>query len=245
MSLVALIVGSGYQQFDALQIGHSESLITPYGPPSAPLQFGSIFNQAVVILPRHGSAHTIPPHKINYRANLWALKSIQVDAIIALAAVGGITTSMAPASIALPDQIIDYTYDREQTFFSDCDKEVTHIDFTYPYDETLRTQLISAAGQAGVAIAQSATYGCTQGPRLETAAEIRRMENDGCDIVGMTGMPEAALAREINLPYASVAMVANWAAGKTTGIIRMEDIRNYLTSSMTHVNQIINAWAKS
>ncbi len=244
MSLVALIVGSGYQQFDALHTDHTESLITPYGHPSAPLQFGSIMNQAVVILPRHGSAHTLPPHKINYRANLWALKSIKVDAIIALAAVGGISENMAPASIVAPNQIIDYTYGREHTYFDDCDKAVTHIDFTYPYDEGLRTQLITAANEAGISIIPSATYGCTQGPRLETAAEIQRMEKDGCDIVGMTGMPEAALARELEIPYATIAMVANWAAGKTTGIICMEEIQSYLTASMTQMNQIITAWAK-
>jgi 5'-methylthioinosine phosphorylase len=193
----------------------------------------------VVVLARHGAHHTIPPHKVNYRANLWALNVIGVRRVIAVAAVGGIRADMEPGSLAFPDQIVDYTWSRDHTYFEENLTQVTHVDFTYPYSGELRGRLIEAARQVGLDPRIQCTYGATQGPRLETAAEIRRMERDGCDLVGMTGMPEAALAREIGLCYTHCAAVANWAAGKGDGEISMADIRRNLGVGMEKVKLLL------
>jgi len=193
-------------------------------------------------LARHGNPHTLAPHKINYRANIWGLKQLGIEQIIAVAAVGGITAQMSPAHIAIPDQIIDYSYERKHTYFEDGEYPLTHIDFTYPYNQRLRSALISAAANATINVSPIATYGCTQGPRLETAAEIKRMEKDGCDLVGMTGMPEAALAKELNMDYAAIAVVANWAAGKSEGEITMAEIEQHLHIGMANAAQLIKAF---
>ncbi|HKJ22649.1 MAG TPA: S-methyl-5'-thioinosine phosphorylase, partial [Gammaproteobacteria bacterium] len=193
----------------------------------------------VVFLARHGLEHALPPHKINYRANLWALKQAGVRAVIAVAAVGGIRQDMAPACLAIPDQIIDYTYSRANTYFEEDLTHVTHVDFTYPYDDARREALIRACREGHVDAVEEGTYGATQGPRLESAAEIARLERDGCTMVGMTGMPEAALARELELPYVACAVVANWAAGKTEGTISMESIQGYVKAGMEKVLQVL------
>lgn len=229
---LAIIGGTGLTQIDALRIKGRQQVTTPYGEPSADYVHGVLQGLPVVFLARHGDPHRIPPHLINYRANIHGLKSLGVTEIIAVAAVGGITTEMAPASLAVPHQIIDYSHDREQTFFADNLDHVTHIDFTFPYTPVLRQRLLSAAEDAGIPVVDHGTYGCTQGPRLETAAEITRLERDGCDLVGMTGMPEAALARELDIAYASLAVVANWAAGKTEGEISMADIARHVQAGM-------------
>jgi 5'-methylthioadenosine phosphorylase/5'-methylthioinosine phosphorylase len=179
---------------------------------------------------------------VNYRANLWALKSVGIERVIAVAAVGGITDAMGPQVLAIPDQIIDYTYGRHQTFHEDNLTEVVHIDFTEPYTSTLRSSLIEAAVRAEIPVVPEGVYGCTQGPRLETPAEIRRMERDGCDLVGMTGMPEACLAREIGLDYACFAVVANWAAGKQAGEITLEEIHAHLDVGMAKLFGVLKAW---
>ena len=197
MTTLAIIGGTGLTQLSDLTIIKREQLDTPYGSPSAEFVNGEPNNTPVIFLARHGNPHSIAPHKINYRANIWGLKQLGVEQIIAVAAVGGITSEMVPAHIAIPDQIIDYSYGRLHTFFED--EAVQHIDFTYPYSQKLRSRLISAAAEANIKISPLGTYGCTQGPRLETAAEIQRMERDGCDLVGMTGMPEAALAKELEM----------------------------------------------
>jgi 5'-deoxy-5'-methylthioadenosine phosphorylase len=212
---------------------------TPYGLPSAPIVFGEICSKTVAFLARHGGGHTIPPHKVNYCANLWALKSVGVKKIIAIAAVGGIRDDMTPGKLAFPDQIIDYTSSRVNTFFEDKHSPVTHIDFTYPYNEALRESLIEISRNEGLGSCEDGTYGATQGPRLETAAEIKRMEQDGCAIVGMTGMPEAALARELELDYSCCAVIANWAAGKRDGEITMEDIEEHLKEGMEKVRVLL------
>ena len=235
----AIIGGTGLDNLDSLQIDRRESVTTPYGDVSAPLSYGTLADQEVIFLARHGDEHALPPHKINYRANLWALKQAGIDKIIAVAAVGGISAEMAPACIAIPNQIIDYTYSREHTFFADDLDHAVHIDFTYPYDDGLRQQLLKAAQQIRLAIVDHGTYGATQGPRLETAAEIRRLERDGCDLVGMTGMPEAALARELELKYACCAVVVNWAAGKTDGIITMDEIHQHLDTGLAKVKRLL------
>ena len=239
VQLLAIIGGTGLTSLETLEITRREMVSTPYGEPSGPVTHGALSGQEVVFLARHGYAHTIPPHKINYRANLWALKQIGVDAVIAIAAVGGIGADMAPGILAFPNQIVDYTWSRHHTFFEGDLKQVVHIDFTHPYDQTLREKLIQAARQAQLDARERGVYGATQGPRLETAAEIDRMERDGCDLVGMTGMPEAALARELGLGDATCAVVANRAAGRSEGIITMEEIQQNLISGMDKVKILL------
>ncbi len=200
-------------------------LDTPYGKAAEMMIFG-ISGREVVYFNRHGNDHHIAPHRINYRANIYALKQLGVSHIIASAAVGGISAEMAPLQLVIPDQLIDYSYGREHTYSDGSTGTVNHIDFSYPFDDALRQQLVSAANREGTACIEKATYGVTQGPRLETAAEIQRMHNDGCDIVGMTAMPEAALARELGIAYATLAIVVNRAAGKGEAgeIVSMEEI---------------------
>lgn len=242
MTKLAIIGGTGLTRLADLKIIKSDPLPTPYGPPSADFITGELNHRPVIFLARHGNPHTIAPHKINYRANIWGLKQLGVEQIVAVAAVGGITAKMAPAHIAIPDQIIDYSHDRKHTFFEDNNYPVTHIDFTYPYNQRLRSALINAAANAAINISPIATYGCTQGPRLETAAEIKRMENDGCDVVGMTGMPEAALAKELNIEYAAIAVIANWAAGKSGGEITMAEIEQNLHAGMANTAKLLKAF---
>jgi 5'-methylthioinosine phosphorylase len=242
MTKLAIIGGTGLTQLGDLKIIKREQLKTPYGSPSAEFITGELNQQEVIFLARHGNPHSIAPHKINYRANIWGLKQLGVEHIIAVAAVGGITAEMVPAHIAIPDQIIDYSYDRQHTFFEHEKDGLTHIDFTYPYNQKLRSRLITAAAQANIKISPLGTYGCTQGPRLETAAEIQRMERDGCDLVGMTGMPEAALAKELDMDYASISVIANWAAGKTEGEITMVEIEQHLHVGMANTAELLKAF---
>ncbi|MDD2658295.1 MAG: S-methyl-5'-thioinosine phosphorylase [Methylococcales bacterium] len=241
MTKLAIIGGTGLTQLNGLTINKRDKLTTPYGSPSAEFITGEFNQKEVIFLARHGNPHTIAPHKINYRANIWSLKHLGVEQIIAVAAVGGITEEMTPAHIAIPDQIIDYSHDRKHTFFEDENYPVTHIDFTYPYSQKLRSALITAAANANISISPIGTYGCTQGPRLETAAEIKRMEKDGCNVVGMTGMPEAALAKELGMDYAAVSVIANWAAGKTTGEITMAEIEQHLHAGMANIEQLLKS----
>jgi 5'-methylthioinosine phosphorylase len=239
MTQLAIIGGSGLTKMDKLEITRREVVNTPYGEPSSPLIHGCFDGLDIVFLPRHGAGHTIPPHKINYRANIWALKHIGVDYVVGMATVGGIRDDMPPETIAIPDQIIDYTWGRGNTFFENDLSEVTHIDFTEPYCCKLREALINAANNAVVDIKTQATYGATQGPRLETAMEIKRMQSDGCDLVGMTGMPEAALAKELDLCYAHCSVVANWAAGIGDEPITMEGIETHMRQGMNKVYALL------
>jgi 5'-methylthioinosine phosphorylase len=239
MQLVAIIGGSGLTKLKNLEITRREVLRTPYGEPSAPLIFGHLGGQKAVFLPRHGEGHTIPPHEVNYRANIWALKDVGASHVIAVNAVGGITAAMTSGSLVVPDQIIDYTYGRNHTYFGNLQKPVTHVDFTFPYCEELREVLIAAARNAGVELIGQGTYAATQGPRFESIAEIRRLERDGGDIVGMTGMPETSLARELGLCYASIAVVANPAAGKAEGTISLKEISRILEGGMEKVRALL------
>jgi len=236
---IAIIGGSGLYQLDALENSRTETVSTPYGEPSAALTIGSMHGESVVFLPRHGATHTIPPHRVNYRANLWALKHRGIDTVISVCAVGAIRADIRPGAIIVPDQMIDYTWGREHTLYEQDLAEVIHIDFTEPYCAELRQALLAAAAAAAIEIVPGATYGATQGPRLETAAEINRMEKDGCDIVGMTGMPEASLARELRLCYAAIAVSANDAAGRGTGPIEMDAIKRWLESGLRGVKLIL------
>ena len=244
-ALTAIIGGTGLTSLSELVIEERECLTTPCGDPSSDLMFGKLHGQEIVFLARHGDPARIPPHRVNYRANLWALKTAGVTSVLAVAAVGGITPTMAPSKIAVPEQVIDYTYGREHTFFADNLNHVTHIDFTHPYTPRLREKLLTAAKRAEVEVVNGGVYGCTQGPRLETPAEITRMERDGCDLVGMTGMPEASLARELEIDYACCAVVANWAAGKQPGEITMAEIEANLRLGMADLSRILQHWVQS
>lgn len=236
---VAIIGGTGLTSLKHLEITRREVVHTPYGEPSGIITHGRLHGREVMFLPRHGYNHTIPPHRVNYRANLWALSHLGVDRLVAVAAVGGISDEMIPGRIAVPDQIIDYTWGRGHTFFEDDLTHVTHVDFTHPYDQGLRDLMITSARAADLDAVERGTYGATQGPRLETAAEIRKLRQDGCDLVGMTGMPEAALAREQKIAYASCAVVVNWAAGLQTEIITMDEIEYNLKGGMDKVRLLL------
>ncbi len=243
--MIGIIGGSGLSELDGLECRETLLLHTPFGDPSGVLNLGSFRGGDVVFLPRHGHPHHIPPHEVNYRANLWALKDCGVEQVLAVNAVGGIRDDLGPGAIVIPDQVIDYTWGRKQTFF-DRDypmglQSVTHVDFTQPFDAGLRATLAAAAEDAGIPVSQGGTYAAMQGPRLETAREIDRLERDGCDIVGMTGMPEAALARELELPYASIALVVNHAAGRGAGTVSMAEISRNLDAGMGVVLRLLEA----
>jgi 5'-methylthioinosine phosphorylase len=240
MSLTAIIGGTGLTELKNLDITHKEMINTDYGSPSGPLTFGKIAGNDVVFLARHGYRHTIPPHMVNYRANIKALKEVGVTQVVAVAAVGGITSQMWPERIVIPSQIIDYTYGRAQTFFEDDLSSVTHIDFTHPYDEDLRQILLSSARELKFDPHDGGVYAATQGPRLETLAEVNRLERDGCDLVGMTGMPEAALARELDMKYAACALVINWAAGRGGHhIISLKEMEQALDTGMARIRTLL------
>lgn len=231
-------------QLACLEVSNRQVIRTPYGEPSGPLTFGRIKDHEVVFLARHGYGHTIPPHVVNYRANLWALHSLSLTRVISVASVGGIRSDLAPGSIVIPHQIIDYTHGRKHTYYDTTDRPVTHIDFTEPYCPLTRERLLQAADRARQAIIDGGVYGATQGPRLETASEIDRLERDGVDMVGMTGMPEAALAKELHLCYATIAVVANHAAGRATSAraIHLKDAHAVLEKAMVGVRSMLE-WA--
>ncbi len=239
--MFAIIGGSGLAKLSALEAPRRRVMRTPYGEPSGALTFGRLAGSDVVFLARHGYGHTIAPHEINYRANIWTLKELDVEGIFALASAGGIRDDLGPGSLVIPDQIIDYTHSRKSTFFEGSGTPVTHVDFTQPYSGQLRQRLLKAARDAGEAVVDGAVYGCTQGPRLETAAEIDRLQRDGADLVGMTGMPEAALARELELEYASLAVVVNHAAGRGSSRHRIElsELEDVLGETMVRAVRIL------
>ena len=241
--MLAVIGGSGLTQLENLEITHRQIIRTPYGEPSGPLTFGRIRSQEIIFLARHGYGHTIPPHEVNYRANLWALHSQGVKDVVAVNSVGGIHATLAPGVIALPDQILDYTHGRKHTYFEGADRPVTHVDFTHPYCETLRARCIAAAQRAAVPMVSGGVYAAVQGPRLETKAEIDRLERDGATMVGMTGMPEAGLARELELCYAAITVVANHAAGRGASSEKIEfaAIFKVLEEGMAQVRHILEA----
>ncbi len=239
MNKYAIIGGTGLTQLEGLTIRDAMFIDTPFGATSADILRGEYAGREVLFLARHGHPHRIPPHKVNYRANLWALRHAGATDILAINAVGGITDNFKTGCFGIPDQIIDYTSGRDHTFYEGNLEHVTHVDFSYPYDETLRKRLIAAVAACGYSCNNSGVYGCTQGPRLETVAEIKRMERDGCNVVGMTGMPETVLARELGLSYACLALVVNPAAGKSKGVITMAQIDAALTVGMSKVKIVL------
>lgn len=206
MNKVAIIGGSRFISLKNFSITHSTTMNTPFGEPSAPLNYGVVGEREVVFLSRRCSDTPMPPHRVNFRANIWALRDAGVQTIIATAAVAGIDPSYKPGDLVLPDQLIDYTYGRENTFFGEDDK-IVQIDFSKPYSEELRQQIIQKSQTLNLPIHYPATYGITQGPRYETLAEIKKLSQDGCHLVGMTGMPEATLARELELNYVTIGIV--------------------------------------
>jgi 5'-methylthioadenosine phosphorylase len=239
--MLAIIGGSGLTQLSSLEVTFRKAARTPYGEPSGALTFGKLRGRDVAFLARHGYGHTIPPHEVNYRANIWALREEGATEVVSVASVGGIRADLGPGTLVVPHQIIDYTWGRRSTFFEGGDVPVSHVDFTAPYSEPLRQKLLAAARACGEPLLDGAVYAATQGPRLETAAEIDRLERDGADVVGMTGMPEAALARELDLPYAAIAVVVNHAAGRgesRTGI-RLERIEQMLHATIARARRIV------
>jgi 5'-deoxy-5'-methylthioadenosine phosphorylase len=241
--MYAIIGGSGFARFAELTNTRRRVMRTPYGDPSGALTLGQLDGVEVCFLARHGYGHTLAPHAINYRANIWALREIGAENILAIAAVGGINPSLKPGDLVVPNQIIDYTHGRKSSFYEEAGQAVHHVDFTHPYDGRL-TQLIErSAKQLKMPVSFGGVYGCTQGPRLETAAEIIRMSRDGCDLVGMTGMPEAVLAHELGIAYCSLAVVSNYAAGLADSAqgISLEAIGAVLDRSMANVRQLLSA----
>lgn len=241
--MLAIIGGSGLNQFPELEIIGEQQISTPFGDCSAPLIIARLQNRQLMFLPRHGQGHRLPPHQINYRANLWALKEVGVTRVLAINAVGGIHSSMDPGAFVVPHQIIDYTYGREQSYNFLTDGYINHIDFTQPYSEAMRQQLIASLLTMNLPFQDFGVYACTQGPRLETAAEIVRLQRDGCDLVGMTAMPEAALARELGLEYAALCLVVNWAAGLTGEELSMDEIMKTLAAGMDNIKKTIFIFA--
>jgi len=239
--VLAIIGGSGLTKLANLEVTQRKVSRTPYGEPSGPLTFGRIVDCDLIFLARHGYGHTIAPHEVNYRANLWALKDAGADRIVSVASVGSIARELGPGSLVIPDQIVDYTWGRRSTFFEGSGSPVNHIDFTEPFSASLRKALLQAANDCNEKVHDGGVYAATQGPRLETAAEINRLERDGAAIVGMTGMPEAALAREISLEYATIAVVANYAAGRgdSAHAIPLDKIGSILEEAMGRVRRII------
>jgi 5'-methylthioadenosine phosphorylase len=242
--MLAIIGGTGLTRLSNLEVAHREVVRTPYGEPSAALLFGQLAGVETVFLARHGHGHTIPPHRVNYRANLWALKARGADAVLAVASVGGIR-GCQPGDLVVPHQLIDYTAGRAQTLFDGADQRVVHVDFTHPYTPALREKCLAAARAGAIAVVDGGVYGAVSGPRLETAAEIDRMDRDGATLVGMTGMPEAALARELELPYAAICVVVNHAAGRGDSAeqISLERIATVLERAMDRVHALLTQLA--
>jgi 5'-methylthioinosine phosphorylase len=239
--MLGIIGGTGLTQLANLTVVRRQIIRTPYGEPSAPLVFGEVGGRQVVFLARHGGGHTIPPHAVNYRANLWALHSVGVSHVVAVATVGGIHPDLGPGRIAIPDQILDYTHDRKTSFHDGQELPVRHIDFTEPYSAAVRKLIKQAATEANESVIDSGVYATVQGPRLETAAEINKLERDGATMVGMTGMPEAALARELDVEYAAICPVANHAAGRGSSLhgISYDDIGVVLAETMQRVRHLL------
>ena len=241
---LAVIGGTGLYALAELQDVDTHQPVTHYGPPSGPIRVGTLDGHRVAFLARHGEGHSLPPHRINYRANLAALKAIGATRVLALNTVGGITARFGPRVLACPEQLIDYTWGRVSTLSEEPGSEVMHVDFGEPYTRSLRTAVVAAAAVAGVALEDGGCYGATQGPRLETRAEIVRMRRDGCDLVGMTGMPEAGLAREFGFDYACLAIVANWAAGAGPDpdeVITLQDVLDNVAAASSGLPSLLRA----
>ena len=240
--MLAIIGGRGLTELENLQITHRQVMRTPFGEPSGAFLFGTLNQHEVIFLARHGYGYTIPPHLVNYRANLWALREAGVRDVISVATVGGIRADLTPGTLVVPDQVLDYTQGRDYTFFSTRNTSYKNIDFTQPYSMQLRKRILRSAKHVEQPCLDGGVYATTQGPRLDSIAEINRFERDGADMVGMTGMPEAALARELEMNYAPIAVVANYAAGRGDSLhgINMETVNATARQAMDRVRIILN-----
>lgn len=241
---LAIIGGTGLYKLAELQDAEAHQPVTHYGALSGPVRVGTLDGRRVAFLARHGEGHSLPPHQVNYRANLAALKALGAQRVLALNTVGGITERFGPRVLACPDQLIDYTWGRISTICEEPGTDVLHVDFGEPYARSLRQAVVAAAAGAGVGLVDGGCYGATQGPRLETRAEIARMRRDGCDLVGMTGMPEAGLAREMGLDYACLAIVANWAAGAGPDpdeVITLQDVLDNVAAASSGLPALLRA----
>lgn len=240
--VLGIVGGSGLYHMSELSSQEPLSAETPFGV--VDVIAGLLNGCRVIFLPRHGRDHRVPPHKVNYRANIWAMKRLGVSTVLAVNTVGGIAPSAAPGTIVVPDQIIDYTYGRQHTFADELSADFSHIDFTWPYTETVRQGVLGSLMSRSAQVIATAVYGATQGPRLETAAEVLRLKRDGCDIVGMTAMPEASLARELGLDYAAMCPVVNRAAGLAgEATISLEEIREILDAVLPCIRGTIADFA--
>jgi 5'-methylthioinosine phosphorylase len=238
---LALVGGTGLNQFSGSAVQHE--FATPYGPPAAAIQVVATEPLRILFLPRHGSPHRFPPHKVNYRANMWALREAGADHVLGVYAVGGMGGAYSPGALVAPDQLIDYTWGREQTYSDSGDVPLQHVDFTWPFEGPLRHALLAAAKAAQIDLILAGCLGVFQGPRLESAAEIRRAANDGCNLAGMTALPEAALARELGLDYAGLAVVSNYCAGVEAKPLSEENIAETLQEPMHRVRRLVEALA--
>lgn len=234
--MFGIIGGSGLYEIEGITLKEAKKILTPFGETSDFYKIGELSQQEIVFLPRHGLKHTIPPHKINYRANIWGFKELGVKRIISISAVGGISPNLKPGTIVVPDQIIDMTSNRDATFYDD---EVVHIDFTNPYCPELRKSIIKASKKRGVDIKRSGTYICVNGPRLETRAEIKYFSRIGADIVGMTAMPEAALARETEICFGGISVVTNHAAGMTEKKMKAKDVVEVMRATTIKLKELL------
>lgn len=211
--MYAILGGSGFSDRSIFTVNERIEVTTPYGPTSSPVVLGRLGGQDVVFIHRHGFSHQFAPHRVPYRANIWALKQMKVDGIIGVGTAGGIAEPLGPGGIAIVDQLIDYTWGRRVTYFDSPETGVQHVDLTWPFDRTMHAKLVAAAKRLAIPVMRHGVYACTQGPRLRTAAEVRRIARDGGDLIGMTLYPECALARELGVPYAGICVSVNHAAG--------------------------------
>jgi 5'-methylthioinosine phosphorylase len=241
---LAIIGGTGVYALAELADVETFEPQTRYGAASGPVRIGTFAGRRIGFLARHGEGHGVPPHLVNYRANLAALQLAGARRVLALNTVGGIDARYPPGALGCPDQLIDYTWGRISTICEASGTDVLHVDFGEPYTRALREAVLAAAGKARVAVVDGGCYGATQGPRLETRAEIARMRRDGCDLVGMTGMPEAGIARELGLDYACLAIVANWAAGAGPDpdeVITLDDVLANVRAATAGVSTLLGA----
>jgi 5'-methylthioadenosine phosphorylase len=239
MSKIGLIGGSGLYGIDGFVLKKKQAVNTPYGKPSDRYLLGKIGKTEVVFLPRHGSRHNIPPHMINYRANVWGLHKLGVDRILSISAVGGIRKDLRPGDIVILDQVLDMTSNRKSTFYDGKDG-VIHIDFTEPYCPELRETLQKAGRRVRVPLKKGGTYVAVEGPRLETASEIRSFSILGGDVVGMTGMPEAALARELEICYSGLSVVANYAAGISKRKLTVAEVMAAMKATTDNIKRLLS-----
>ena len=238
MPRIGVIAGSGFYEIEGIKEGGAERITTPYGAPSDIYRIYEFSGNEVVFLARHGSAHRIAPHEINYRANVWGFRELGVERIFGIHAVGGMTREMKPGDIVIPDQIIDLTHGRASTYYGGSD--VVHVDFTIPYCADLRALLSASGMRGGIRVKEAGTYVCVNGPRLETAAEIRAFAGMGGNVVGMTGMPEACLARELAICFSSIAVVTNHAAGISERRLTITEVLKTMEVAMSEIRVLVD-----